>query len=170
MVSHLGHRVQQPVMPVTQGLDITGHRPEVIVGGNSLKVEAPGRDILDRGGRGIREGGGLSLIDIIEGVHHVYHHRRGRGRQEGARGGEGDFGNPDEVCLLSPNPEALVFRPSPNVIAASAMSGEWGTSKWGEGEAATLARITTPPGEEGVLMLPANLTCCRYTGTGARRS
>ena len=111
MVSHLGHRVQQLVMPVTQGLDITGHRPEIIVGGNSLKVEAPGRDILDRGGRGIREGRGPSLVDIIEGVHHVYHHGRGRGRQEDARGGEGDFGNPRQGVFTIPHSGGISISP-----------------------------------------------------------
>ena len=68
----------------------------------------------------------------------------GRGAKE--KGSE-DSDIPSEACLLSPNPEALVLRPSPNVIAVSATSGEQGTNKGGEGEAATLAE-TIPSGRE----------------------
>ena len=63
----------------------------------------------------------------------------GRGAKEE---GSEDSGIPSKAFLLSPNPEALVLRPSPNVIAVSATSAERGTNKWGEGEAATLAETT----------------------------
>ena len=57
----------------------------------------------------------------------------GRGAKELGRE---DSGIPGDACLLSPNSEALVFFPSPNDIATSAMLGERETKRGGEGEAA----------------------------------
>ena len=47
MASHLGHCVQQLVVTFAKGLDIPGNRPEVVVRGSALKVEAPGPDVLN---------------------------------------------------------------------------------------------------------------------------